>query len=66
MLWQSRARLPSNHRPKGRARQPSVAAYSRTGTHISSPPLPVSGSNFSSYRSKVRASAAFCPEAGSQ
>jgi hypothetical protein len=40
--------------------------YSRTGIQISNPPLPVSGSNFSSYRSKLGASAAFMPDDGSQ
>src|SRR4051794_27546869 len=41
-------------------------AYSRTGSQISRPPLPVIGSKFSPYRSKLGASAALNPEAGNQ
>src|SRR6476646_10033994 len=41
--------------------RPRGAGYSLTGTQISRPPFPVSGSKFSSYRSKLGASAAFNP-----
>jgi hypothetical protein len=48
MLWQSRHRLPSNHLTCSSAGQRCVHLYSLTGIHISRPPLPVSGSKFSS------------------